>query len=80
VNMSEGGRTPVLSAPELNALGFGIALFPASSLFAAAHSIEGLFAELKKKEDTRDLRDRMYSLDELNDLVHLEDYNRLGRR
>ncbi len=80
VNMSEGGRTPVLSAPELNALGFGIALFPASSLFMAAQSIENLFAELKEKEDTRDWRERMYGLDELNDLVHLEDYNRLGTR
>ena len=80
VNMSEGGRTPVLSAPELTALGFGISLFPASSLFAAAQSIENLFAELKQKEDTRDWRERMYGLDELNDLVHLEEYNRLGKR
>jgi methylisocitrate lyase len=78
VNMSEGGRTPVLSAPELNALGFGLVLFPASALLAAAHSIETLFTELKHSQDTRNWRDRMYGLDELNDLVQFSHYNRLG--
>lgn len=78
VNMSEGGRTPVLSAPELNALGFGLVLFPASALLAVAQSMELLFRELKETEDTRPWRDRMFGLDELNDLVRLEEYTQLG--
>jgi 2-methylisocitrate lyase-like PEP mutase family enzyme len=78
VNMSEGGRTPVLSAPELKALGFGLVLFPASSLFAASHSIEVLLTALKRAEDSRGMRDQMYSLDELNDLVRLGEFTQLG--
>ncbi len=80
VNMSEGGRTPVLSAPELNALGFGLVLFPASALLAVAQTFDLLFEELKETEDSRAWRTRMFGLDDLNDLVHLEDYNRLGAR
>jgi 2-methylisocitrate lyase-like PEP mutase family enzyme len=78
VNMSEGGRTPVLSAPELNALGFGLVLFPASALLAVAQTFDLLFEELKETGDSRAWRTRMFALDELNDLVHLEEYNKLG--
>jgi 2-methylisocitrate lyase-like PEP mutase family enzyme len=79
VNMSEGGRTPLLSASELHALGFGLVVYPASALFVAATAIRQLFEHLKAHEDTRSWRDRMYGLDELNELVHLDDYDRIGR-
>ena len=79
VNMSEGGKTPPMSASELHALGFGLIVYPASALLVAAKVIRQLFDDLKVQEDTRSWRDRMYGLDELNDLVHLDDYDRIGR-
>jgi 2-methylisocitrate lyase-like PEP mutase family enzyme len=79
VNMSEGGRTPMLSASELHALGFGLVVFPASALFVAARAIRQLFEDLKAHGDTGSWRDRMYGLDELNELVRLDDYDRIGR-
>lgn len=79
VNMSEGGRTPELSAEEYHRMGFNIALFPASSLLAAAPAIERLMSELMRTGDTRPLRAEMLGLDELNQLVNLETYNQLGQ-
>ena len=35
-NMVEGGRTPVLSLEELQAIGYGLAIFPATAFLAAA--------------------------------------------
>jgi 2-methylisocitrate lyase-like PEP mutase family enzyme len=77
-NMSESGRTPAMSAPEFHALGFGLVVFPTTALRVAAHSMDNLFSVIKEKEDTRSLRDQMFGLDELNDLVHLDEYNQIG--
>lgn len=77
VNMSEGGRTPALSANELYGLGFRIVLFPTTALRMAARAISDTYAELARTGDTRPIRDRMYGLDELNDLVDLQGYQGL---
>jgi methylisocitrate lyase len=78
VNMSEGGRTPELSADEYHKMGFNIALFPASSLLAAAPVIDHLMTELAATGDTRPLREQMWGLDQLNELVKLDTYDQLG--
>jgi methylisocitrate lyase len=78
-NMSESGLTPALSAPEFHQLGFGLVVFPTTALRVAAHSMQNLFAVIKEKEDTRSLRDQMFGLDELNDLVKLDEYNQIGQ-
>jgi 2-methylisocitrate lyase-like PEP mutase family enzyme len=45
-NMVEDGKTPMLSADELGALGFRLILFPVSSLLASARSAERVYAGL----------------------------------
>jgi 2-methylisocitrate lyase-like PEP mutase family enzyme len=47
-NMVEGGRTPYLSADELHALGFKIALFPATGFLAAAQALHGAYTHLRE--------------------------------
>jgi 2-methylisocitrate lyase-like PEP mutase family enzyme len=79
VNMSEGGMTPPMSATQLHALGFGVVLFPTTALRVCAKVTRQLFDDLRVQEDTRSWRERMYGLDELNELVHLDDYDRIGR-
>jgi 2-methylisocitrate lyase-like PEP mutase family enzyme len=78
-NMSESGKTPAMSASEFHALGYGLVVFPTTALRVAAQSMQNLFSVIKEKEDTRSLRDQMFGLDELNDLVHLEEYNSIGQ-
>jgi 2-methylisocitrate lyase-like PEP mutase family enzyme len=47
-NMVEGGRTPYLSAAELEAMGFKIALFPGVGFMAAAAALKAAYAHLKQ--------------------------------
>ena len=46
-NMIEGGRTPFLSAQQLEALGFAVALYPTGPLYVAAKAVKGYVEELK---------------------------------
>ncbi len=46
-NMVEGGRTPVLSPQELQDIGYRLAIFPVSSLLAAAQAMQDTYARLK---------------------------------
>jgi 2-methylisocitrate lyase-like PEP mutase family enzyme len=66
-NMVEKGRTPVLSRAELEALGYRLAIFPASALLAAVKAMSGVYAHLAAHGSTRDLP------------VPLEDFGALTR-
>ena len=46
-NMVEGGRTPFLSAGELEGMGFKIALFPGTGFLSAAHALRASYAYLR---------------------------------
>lgn len=46
-NMSDGGRTPMRSAAELEALGFAVAIYPAMTGLATAGAVEAALAHLK---------------------------------
>jgi 2,3-dimethylmalate lyase len=48
-NMVEGGRTPYLSAAELGAMGFKIALFPATAFLSAAGAMKLCYQQLKAR-------------------------------
>jgi len=47
-NMVEGGRTPYLSAGELAAMGFKIALYPGTGFLTAARALQLAYGHLKK--------------------------------
>jgi 2-methylisocitrate lyase-like PEP mutase family enzyme len=80
VNVSEGGMTPALAADEYYEMGFDIVLFPTSALRIAARAITSFLGALRETPDSRPLRDRMFGLDELNDLVRIDDYLAIGDR
>ncbi len=46
-NMADGGRTPILPAQKLEALGYNIAIFPAIGFLAAAAAAERVYTHLK---------------------------------
>jgi carboxyvinyl-carboxyphosphonate phosphorylmutase len=58
-NQVEGGRTPVLPAHELQAIGFGIAIYPNSITRLFGHVGQLLFTELRESGSTRAFGDRM---------------------
>jgi 2-methylisocitrate lyase-like PEP mutase family enzyme len=70
-NMSEHGKTPLLSRDELAALGYRIALYPSSTLFAAAQSAREIARTLRDEGTTRNALDAVMPFGELNELVGL---------
>jgi 2-methylisocitrate lyase-like PEP mutase family enzyme len=65
-NMVEGGKTPVLPAADLQALGFRIAIFPGGTARAVAHALDGYFAGLKTAGTTAGMAAAMYDFAGLN--------------
>ncbi len=71
-NMIEGGKTPLLTPAELQALGYDVVVYPLAALYAAAWAVRRLMEELKASGTTKGCMDRMISFDEFNRLVGLQ--------
>ncbi|MDP6342430.1 MAG: isocitrate lyase/PEP mutase family protein [Alphaproteobacteria bacterium] len=72
-NMVEGGRTPMLSATELQDLGFAIAIFPATGFLAAARALNDAYGALLDDGITTAVKDRLYPFEAMNELMGFEE-------
>ncbi len=72
VNMSETGKTPLLSAAKLQDMGFAIVIFPSSSVRIVIKAVSDFFADLKRSGDSRPWVDRMASLAQANEALGLD--------
>ncbi len=79
-NMVEGGKTPILSAPELEAIGYSIAIFPGGLARALAFAAQEYFATLKRDGTTAAFRGRMLDFDGLNAVLGTPEMLARGRR
>jgi 2-methylisocitrate lyase-like PEP mutase family enzyme len=68
-NMVEGGKTPILPAGELEALGFAVVIFAAGIVRAHAKTAEDFYDSLKAHGSTEPFRARMFDFDGLNRLL-----------
>jgi 2-methylisocitrate lyase-like PEP mutase family enzyme len=68
-NMVEGGKTPPLSAAELEAIGFALVIFPGGVVRALAKAAAEFYGSLRSNGTTAPFRARMFDFDALNDLV-----------
>jgi methylisocitrate lyase len=66
-NIVEGGKTPSLSAAELQNLGFKIVFFPLTGLLAVTQTLTNCLTQLKQQGTTANF----------NDLVSFEDFQQL---
>lgn len=71
-NMVEGGKTPILTAKELQNIGYSIVTFPLSTLYAAAWGVRAAMRELYTKGTTSGYVGKMVTFNEFNALVGLE--------
>jgi 2,3-dimethylmalate lyase len=78
VNMVEGGKTPLLDAAELEAMGYRIAIFPNTAMRVAVKAVQQAMAVLRQEGTTSSLLDRMLTWDERQRLVDLPGYEALG--
>jgi 2-methylisocitrate lyase-like PEP mutase family enzyme len=79
-NMVEGGKTPILPAAELEALGFSIVIFAAGLVRAFAFMAREYFAGIKRDGSTAAFRDRMLDFQGLNAVVGTPQMFELGKR
>jgi methylisocitrate lyase len=68
-NMTEFGKSPLLSASELSNLGCAAVLFPVTMLRVAAKAVEEALAQLARDGSQRGFVDRMQTRAELYDLL-----------
>ncbi len=79
-NMVEGGRTPILSGAELDALGFRLVIFPGAIVRALAHAAQDFYDMLKRDGTTDAFRNRMFDFDALNAIVGTPEMLAQGKR
>ena len=72
-NYVETGKSPLLSAQELERLGFKIVIFPASALLTATQAVRQTLAALKQQGTTAHLLENMTSLQDCFEAVGLSD-------
>jgi len=79
-NLIEHGKTPLVGPAELAAMGYRIAIYPLSALYAAAKAVRDVLTELKTEGTTERVIDRMIAFEEFNHLVGLPEYQALESR
>ena len=72
-NYVETGKSPLLSAQELERLGFKIVIFPASALLTATQAVRQTLAALKQQGTTAHLLANMTTLQDCFEAVGLSD-------
>ena len=79
-NMVEGGKTPLLDAKSLEALGYRIAIFPGGLARCLAFAAQEYFSTLKRDGTTAALRSRMLDFQRLNRVIGTPQMLELGKR
>lgn len=80
VNVDGGGRLGELTAREIEALGFRIAIFPGIERYAAGFAIRETLAALKRDGNTRAVRDRMLTMKEYNEVLGITEVEEWEKR
>lgn len=70
-NNVETGLSPLLSASELQAIGYSAVVFPVAATYAVAKAMRDLFATIQQTGNTADFLPRLLSFDDFNELVGL---------
>ena len=80
INMFKGGKTPLLPASRLEAMGFRIAIFPSETQRAAIHAMKEALNFLKRDGITEAMGDRLATFQERDKLVDLAKWEKLEQQ
>jgi len=78
-NNIEGGKSPLLSATELEKIGYNTVVFPVAATYAVAKAVRDLMTELAATGTTAGFSNRMVTFDTFNDLMGLDRLRDLER-
>jgi methylisocitrate lyase len=73
-NMTEFGKSELLSLDELSELGYAVVLFPVTLLRVAMHAVRGALETLRREGTQATLLDAMQTRQELYDLIDYDSY------
>lgn len=76
VNLIEGGKTPRVSVPTLERMGFKLAVFALAGLFSASWALMDCFRRIRQEGTSGTLQER-FSFTDFEALMAVEDYRRL---
>ncbi len=79
-NMVEGGKTPLSSAGDLEALGFSLVIFPGGLVRALTRTAQDYLASLKQHGTTLPFSNRMHDFGALNEVLETPSFLAQGRR
>jgi len=80
INMTEGGKTPLLSNQELQQLGYKIVIYPITAMLAGVKAMEMALQELREMGTTQGIRQHMRSFAEMNEILGVPDAQTLEAR
>lgn len=78
-NMTEFGKTPLISAEEFENMGYRMVIYPVTSLRVAAKAYERIFALIKKHGTQKQGISDMQTRKELYETISLYDYEELDK-
>ncbi|HLW12475.1 MAG TPA: isocitrate lyase/phosphoenolpyruvate mutase family protein [Casimicrobiaceae bacterium] len=70
-NNIETGLSPLLSAHELQAIGYAVVVFPVAATYAVAYALRELFATIRRTGSTAEFLPKLVAFEEFNELVGL---------
>lgn len=76
-NMTEFGKTPYYTAEEFEAMGYGMVIYPVTSMRVAAKAYERVFGLIKEQGTQKDALDDMQPRSELYDAISYDDFEAL---
>lgn len=78
-NMVERGKTPLLKNNELESIGYKIAIYPVSPLYAATKAIIDLCNSIKEDDTSSTSLDKMVDFPAFNDMINLQELRELEK-
>lgn len=77
-NMVEGGKTPLVPAAELGAMGFRLVIYPGAMVRVLSRAGADYLAALKRDGTTANILDRMNDFSQINELIGTPEMLALG--
>ncbi|MAT16696.1 MAG: carboxyvinyl-carboxyphosphonate phosphorylmutase [Planctomyces sp.] len=72
INMLWGGRTPILSGPELEKLGYKLMAIPIATLLAVGGALKNLMSDIQRNGKITETADQLISFDEIKQTLKLD--------
>ena len=72
-NMVEGGRTPLLSAEQLEEVGFAIGIFPGTGFLATANALKEAYGALKADGISNAVSEQLFPFEDMHQLMGFEE-------